>query len=338
MTDEVFTGAGRLSNLANLGNTCYMNSALQCLRYTIPLSKYLLSGNYKEDVDVEKREWLLVKEYIRVLEGMWESNGTVRPNAFKKILAMFNIEFFGWNQNDSHEVIKIVLDKLHDAMSYEVSICVQGEAKNETDNMAIEAIRAWSRAFDKEYSEIVTIFYGQLCSSIRCGNCNNVSNSYDAFNDIALPVTNECNSIYDCFDRYTYSEILEDDAKYSCDNCKQKTDAKKQITMWRVPKILIIVLKRFDPINPSSKNNRFINFPIDGLRLKKYVSGYCKDSAIYDLYGVSNHIGAVAGGHYYSYCKNPNGRWYCYNDDATKRIQAEEVVSNNAYVLFYQKR
>ena len=104
--------------------------------------------------------------------------------------------------------------------------------------------------------------------------------------------------------------------------------------------ILIIIffyIYKSDPI--GIKNDTYVDFPIEGLDLSKYVIGYNKHSYIYDLYGICNHIGNSVNGHYFSYIKNYDN-WYEMNDDiVTKIIDYEEnIVTNNAYCLFYRKR
>ena len=58
---------------------------------------------------------------------------------------------------------------------------------------------------------------------------------------------------------------------------------------------------------------------------------------MYDLYGVVNHQGVLGGGHYYSFVK-ANGMWLCFNDDQVTAASEASVVSQNAYILFYQRR
>ena len=82
-----------------------------------------------------------------------------------------------------------------------------------------------------------------------------------------------------------------------------------------------------------------IDFPLNNLDLSKYVIGYNKETYIYDLYAVCNHSGSVLGGHYTSFVKNANNKWYHYNDtNVTEVTDERHIVSPKAYCFFYRKR
>jgi ubiquitin carboxyl-terminal hydrolase 31 len=61
---------------------------------------------------------------------------------------------------------------------------------------------------------------------------------------------------------------------------------------------------------------------------------------IYDLYAVCNHHGSdLQSGHYTATCKNPtDGHWYNFDDVHTRVVDKTDVVSVDAYILFYQRR
>merc|ERR1712029_1171812 len=63
------------------------------------------------------------------------------------------------------------------------------------------------------------------------------------------------------------------------------------------------------------------------------------DETTYELYGVCNHHGqGLQGGHYTAYCRNPtDGHWYFFDDVNTRRISESDIVTKDAYILFYQK-
>jgi ubiquitin carboxyl-terminal hydrolase 4/11/15 len=56
---------------------------------------------------------------------------------------------------------------------------------------------------------------------------------------------------------------------------------------------------------------------------------------LYELYAICNHIGESGGGHYTAFCKNKD-EWYKF-DDALVTKETGNIVTSNAYVLFYRK-
>ena len=100
--------------------------------------------------------------------------------------------------------------------------------------------------------------------------------------------------------------------------------------------ILVITLKRFG--NNGRKDQRFIDFPLENLDFSKYIAGYDKESYKYNLYGICNHSGGVAGGHYTAYVKNSNNKWYHFNDTNCNEVSVGKLKSPLAYCFFYRKQ
>ena len=146
----------------------------------------------------------------------------------------------------------------------------------------------------------------------------------------------------DLFDFFCSDEYLDNDNEWTCLKCKNKVKAKKNFSLYFLPRILIICLKRFSReqsyFGDYSKNNELINFPLENLDLGKYVCGPDKNYSKYDLFAVSQHFGGTGGGHYTAVCKNYDGKWYDYNDSSCSLSSPERVVSSSAYVLFYRKQ
>lgn len=326
--------SGGKSGLINLGNTCYMNSALQPLTHTTPLRKYLLSSAYTADLNKKKPEWSVTWELVRLFNAMWESNCIIKPHSFKETLSKNQHLFVGFRQHDTHEVLIFILDLIHKGICYRPVINIKGEPVTDKDKMAVKACEMWKLSHAKEYSFIVELFYGQYHAQATCGECGTISDSFDPFCYLSLPITPRTGNIIHCLNEFTHPETLSDDNKYDCEKCEKKTDAKRQLIFWKTPDVLIMTLKRFNLMHKVTKK---IDFPLEGLNLGDYVNGYDKHRSVYDLYAVGNHIGGTAGGHYYAYCLLEDG-WHEFNDSSVTPMRADKVVTSAAYVLYYRKR
>ena len=102
------------------------------------------------------------------------------------------------------------------------------------------------------------------------------------------------------------------------------------------PKCQMITMQTVD--NNNRKNQRMIDFPLENLDMRKYIVGYDKESYMYDLYGICNHSGGSAGGHYTSYVKNANNKWYHFNDTNCNEINLGGLKTPLAYCFFYRKQ
>lgn len=100
----------------------------------------------------------------------------------------------------------------------------------------------------------------------------------------------------------------------------------------KVGEYFIIHLKRFkQKMGIRFKNTRFIDFPFH-LDVSKYVKREAKNS--YELYGVINHSGTLNSGHYTAYARVDN-QWYLFNDHIVNEVSEDDIVTENAYILFY---
>ena len=146
----------------------------------------------------------------------------------------------------------------------------------------------------------------------------------------------------DLLEYFCSDEHLEKGNEWKCGDCKNKVIITKKFSIFYVPKILIICIKRFSKSSyygyGYGKNNIFIDFPIENLDMGKYICGPDKNYSKYDLFAVSQHYGDIGGGHYTAVCKNIDGNWYSYNDSSVAPTQASSAVSSAAYVLFYRRK
>ena len=330
-----------LSGLANLGNTCFINSCIQILSHTYELNDFLENETYKKKIKNNYESALLI-EWDNLRKILWNENCIVSPgkfiNTIQKVAKFKKMEIFtGYSQNDSSEFLLFLIDCFHTSLSREITITISGQPETETDNIALKCFEMVKNTYSKDYSEIWNLFYAVNVSEITRvdnGKVLNIKPEPFFMVDLSIPPNNKSPSLIDCFNHYVDGEIIEN---YIDESTNEKVDIRKKILFWSFPNILAIDLKRFN--NRFQKNQIYVTFPLDNLDLSPYVIGYKKENYKYELYGVCNHSGGVMGGHYTSYVKNANGKWYHYNDTSVSEVgMSDSIISPKAYVLFYRKK
>ena len=166
---------------------------------------------------------------------------------------------------------------------------VKGDARNEKDTLAKSCYDMMKRMYQKEYSEILALFFGTHVSCIiNPSNSKVLSYNPEPYFMIDLPLPNKFETnILECLDLYTKAEMLQGTEAWYNEKTKRKEDVYKKIVFWSLPKILVIDLKRFN--NANIKNNVLVNVPLNDLDLSKYVEGYQDTLNVFDLIGVCNH-------------------------------------------------
>ena len=173
---------------------------------------------------------------------------------------------------------------------------------------------------------------------------NNDFNSiklYDNYlNDEEDFILNDELTLEKCFNSFSKCEKLDETNEWYCSKCKKHRRGYKQLEIFRLPRYLILQLKRFKNqfgFFSNSKNSALVNFPLEGLNLNKYLVGPRNIDYIYDLISVSQHHGLSFGGHYTAVCKKQN-IWYKYDDEDVERTDKENIVNSRAYILIYKLR
>ena len=181
-----------LCGLSNLGNTCFMNSALQCISNTTELTKYLLFGLHKDEVNYKNNlgtQGRLVAAYAKLMKEMWiDSEGRTAPWDVKKSIGKVAQQFSGFAQQDSYELFNYLVDTLHEDLNRVVEKPYTEVSDSDYRPDSIVSQEHWKAFTDRNRSVIVDLMYGQLKSRLRCKVCDNESNTFDPFLALSLPI------------------------------------------------------------------------------------------------------------------------------------------------------
>ncbi|KAI8975785.1 hypothetical protein BDF20DRAFT_914642 [Mycotypha africana] len=354
-----------ITGLKNLGNTCFMNSIIQCLSGTIPFARYYISGVYRQHIN--KDNFLgtggeLAESFASLLRTMWSENyNFISPVLFRQALIKFAPQFQGSEQHDSQEFLNFLLDGLHE----DCNLVVKGR-KGYSPSVSLETAEdeaqfeklpdwqasaiAWEKYLQRNSSVVVSLFQGQYRSRLTCLTCHTTSTTYNAFMSLSLPIPATRHgpssvSIYDCLDYFVKEEILDQDDAWNCPRCKTRRRASKALTLSKLPDVLLIHLKRFSFDGPfKDKLETYVNSAMVGLDLSRYVPEWMfppsqtpdPSSFKYDLYAVSNHYGSLTGGHYTACVRNAyKNEWHNFDDTRFSICDPSKVLSKAAYNLFY---
>jgi ubiquitin carboxyl-terminal hydrolase 8 len=262
------------TGLMNFGVTCYMNSTIQCLSGTLPLSMLFLDDYWKPLV--QKENWkgsrgVMPQYYADLIRALWKGDvGAIRPTTFRRLSARLNREWGNERQQDAKEFLEFLIDFLHEDFNSQWSrpplraLTTAEEAERERLPKPYAASVEWGRYTHRDKSLITDLFAGQHASRLRCTTCGFTSTTYEAFYSISVEIPQNGQApvtIEDCLRSYCSEERLDGDDIWRCPRCKQEREATKQITLTRAPQYLVVHLKRFSA--GHSESARKVRTPVD---------------------------------------------------------------------------
>ncbi|XP_030312665.1 ubiquitin carboxyl-terminal hydrolase 8 isoform X2 [Calypte anna] len=341
--NPVFGGSGpALTGLRNLGNTCYMNSILQCLCNAPHLADYFNRNLYQDDINRSNflgHKGEVAEEFGVIMKALWTGQYKyISPKDFKITIGKINDQFAGYSQQDSQELLLFLMDGLHEDLNKADNRKRYKEENNDHLDDFRAAELAWHKHKQLNESIIVALFQGQFKSTVQCLTCHKKSRTFEAFMYLSLPLaSNSKCTLQECLRLFSKEEKLTDNNRFYCSHCKTRRDSLKKIEIWKLPPVLLVHLKRFSYDGRwKQKLQTSVDFPLETLDLSQYVIGPKNNLKRYNLFSVSNHYGGLDGGHYTAYCKNASKqRWFKFDDHEVSEISASSVKSSAAYILFY---
>jgi ubiquitin carboxyl-terminal hydrolase 8 len=341
--------------LANLGNTCFLNTCVQLLNYTNELADISLPS-YPDNSDIVRvAEYSVFAEWLELRKMMMDAYGKI-PNPVaspgKFVHTIHNAAtikgygFGNWTQNDLSDFLQFILECIHNSKKRAVVVNIKQQSSTSSlekssesneDDLALECYSMLKNNYEKgDYSEILSIFGGMHVSRLYKQD-NTVSNTPESFCVLHLPIPlsakegNTSINLTDCIELFMSDEILSD---WKNETTGQLESIRKNMAFWSFPNILIFTLKRHSP-DGLTKNNVLVDYPIE-LDLSSYVVGYKANTYKYRLYGVGNHMGDISHGHYNAFI-HTNDKWYCIDDQTAFELNRESIVSPCASCIFYRK-
>jgi ubiquitin C-terminal hydrolase len=306
--------------IVNIGNTCFLNSILQCLLRVPALvqplcdetesSATILSG--MTDTSISK----IFRDFANEYWG-GRSVKALRPTSMVSALEVRK----GWkhgNQEDAHEFLRLLLNYMH---------------KDILDVLG----------FDRDGNEstfISRVFGGKEVNELTCLHCNSTSRAYNPFLDLSLELGDGISTVEEALAAFLKMETLSLENARDCEHCERREQATKQLSIAELPNTLVLNLKRFTHQFDESgepvvrKITKEVSFPPTlGLPPTHEKQSNIGATPAFHLTGVVVHQERLQ--HYVAFVCGSNGQWYKMNDSVVTAVTEAEVLKQEAYILFY---
>ncbi len=347
--------------LANIGNTCFLNVILQGLRMSPPILKTLLEDpKHTPAIRKASKKGRLLAAFQSLVTtmmlakptggaGLGDSTPTVIPrmffDTFRQTLKECDDDWYmGGEQADASECCRYFLDMIHDALYRTVSMSIVPGKGGETDieKSQTKALETWVRFFSKEYSPIVSNFYGQTRSITKCTGCNNEAEIFEPWMNIecSIPGSDKAGTPVPNMDMcLAHNFATENIDEYNCEKCNSKQKAIRTHAISKTPNVMIITLKRFT--NFGAKVRGRVDWDLNNVDLSPlmaFSSPFGDGAPQYETYAVVEHHGSMIGGHYIMYGRGVDDMWFEYDDSRVKRVSTDYVISADSYVIFMTRK
>lgn len=322
--------------LINMGNTCYMNSIFQVLLHHDMLVNYFISEKVDKQINEERKESIVVKEFNRLVKGYWsfDKYQQIKPLSLIKVLWHMNPMYHPFRQNDAQEFLTFLLDSIHTGVEHPVRIKLK-QKTNKSNLIINEAVDHWKLFFGEKYSDLVSLYFFQMRTIVECPN-NHKSITFNPSSILSIDITGD--TLMKCLKQHFTKEKLPSDYKCSNEECQSTSCTKQETIQYLANEYLFIQLKRFQyTMSGTQKIFNNVSYP-QTLILDQFVdSSVDKDYRKFELDGLILHQGSADSGHYYAY-QYHNNEWIKYDDESVIKISTDQILDNkDVYLLVYKR-
>jgi ubiquitin C-terminal hydrolase len=255
----------KLVGLENLGNTCFMNTSLQCILHS---DKFITRFLQYFENNKPLRSIPICSAFLNLIENYNRKNdkSSISPNELKSEIGRKHRCYSGYSQQDSQEFIRKLLDEI----SKELNIVTTKPAykmlnANNEKKTKKELDQEYDNIFrERENSIIIDTFYGQSVSIFECMECNYESFSFCKFLDLPLLLEEKSSDqdLNSLMNKYFQSEKIQWESPCENKSCGKKTWHRKKLKLTSLPEILILSFQRYSN-RLNRKNNCKISFKND---------------------------------------------------------------------------
>jgi ubiquitin C-terminal hydrolase len=331
-----------MQGLQNLGATCAVNSLIQIICRTDYLRDIILNSEVSPDT--------LTAELKEILHMMHHGNHHVSPGKFlTHLYRHFDGIFRRGEQMDIGELWMFLFDRLASELAHHstevddnirtVDLDTYNNAMMASDpDLQKHCLVTMNRFNNNKTSAWLDTSQGIMLNIIKCNKCTNIVYNFEPFISIAvdIPEDDDLHTIAEMFRNYLKAQIC--DEHWKCDKCNQSTSYTKQLKIWKMPNVLIFIIKRFANMHMKNTKPIIINKSIC-VKKGSILNDMSKDYN-YKCTAMGYHLGGLYGGHYFSICNLPDDKYVLYDDLNVNIISDEKIngifdCNKDAYMLVY---
>jgi ubiquitin C-terminal hydrolase len=346
-----------MQGIENLGSTCAINSLIQIITRNDILRNIILNNTFADNT--------ISGQLKEIIDLMYVRDNSIIPRKFlNTFYTIFEDIFYSGEQIDIGELWTFLSDKICDEIDgvdarASSTACVpedhltEGVVYND-DALFYNAIanckllkkkyEYYYNKFNKKVSPWQKSTQGFYLNTTRCVHCNLTFYNFEPFTSLNIDIPSDIKQprVSDLISKSLKEEVIE--GAWFCSKCAKNRAYKKSTKLWKLPDVLVIIIKRF--INMNTKNDAPVSIN-DYLNFNKGSVLSNKNDVVYDFSSTALHFGSLNGGHYSAICNTPDGD-ILYDDRNVVKIGAADAAgatnlnfkdrSTNAYMLVYTKK
>lgn len=341
-----------MQGIENLGSTCAINSLIQVITRNDILRNIILNNTFAA---TDIADATISQQLSEIIDLMYVKNNSIVPRKFiHTFYSIFKDIFYHGEQIDIGELWTFLSDKISEEIvgtPKDTDIVSEGLADCLTDGViykddaefhnAMIKCKLLKKKYEYYYHKFNTktsvwqrSTQGFYLNTTRCVHCQTTFYNFEPFTSLNLDIPQQSQpSISLMIANSLKEEVIHGD--WFCSTCRKNTAYKKSTKLWKLPDVLVIIVKRF--MNSNAKNDAPIKIN-DYLNFNKGSILSIKKDVVYTFSSTALHFGSLNGGHYAAICNTPDGD-ILYDDRNVQKIDGDRSnfkdKSETAYMVVY---